>query len=66
MTTGLRIRAGAGTNNATVGFLPAGSTVVIYEMTSVNGVYWGRIANGWVCMSYVQMTTGTTGSVTWH
>ena len=69
VTTGLRIRAGAGTNNATVGFLPAGSTVVIYEMTSVNGVYWGRIANGWVCMSYVQMTTGTTGttgSVTWH
>ena len=64
VTTNLRIRAGAGTNNATVGYLTAGTTIVVYELTTVNGVYWGRIANGWVCMSYVQMTN--TSGVTWQ
>ena len=65
VTTNMNIRAGAGTNNAIVGRLTAGSTVTIYELTTVNGVYWGRIASGWVCMSYIQMTTNS-GTVTWQ
>lgn len=64
VTTNMNVRAAAGTNNAIVGRLTAGTTVVVYELTSVNGVSWGRIANGWVCMSYIQLTT--TGGVTWH
>lgn len=64
VTTNMNIRAGAGTNNAIVGRLTAGTTVVIYELTTVNGVYWGRISNGWVCMSYIQMTTSS--GATWQ
>lgn len=64
VTTNMNIRAGAGTNNAIVGRLTAGTTVVIYELTTVNGVYWGRISNGWVCMSYIQMTTNS--GATWQ
>ena len=64
VTTNMNVRAAAGTNNAIVGRLTAGTTVVVYELTSVNGVSWGRIANGWVCMNYIQLTT--TGGVTWH
>ena len=65
VTTTMNVRAGAGTNNAIVGRLTAGTTVTIYELTTVNGVYWGRIASGWVCMSYIQMTTNS-GTVTWQ
>lgn len=64
VTTNMNVRAAAGTNNAIVGRLTAGTTVVVYELTNVNGVSWGRIANGWVCMNYIQLTT--TGGVTWH
>ena len=64
VTTNMNIRAGAGTNNAIVGRLTAGTTVVIYELTTVNGVYWGRISNGWVCMSYIQMSTNS--GATWQ
>ena len=64
VTTNMNVRAAAGTNNAIVGRLTAGTTVVVYELTSVNGVSWGRIANGWVCMNYIQLTP--TGCVTWH
>lgn len=64
VTTNMNVRAAAGTNNAIVGRLTAGTTVVVYELTNVNGVSWGRIANGWVCMNYIQLTT--TGGVTWQ
>lgn len=64
VTTNMNVRAAAGTNNAIVGRLTAGTTVVVYELTCVNGVSWGRIANGWVCMNYIQLTTA--GGVTWH
>lgn len=61
--TNLHVRAAAGTNNAIVGNLAPGTVITIYELTSVNGVSWGRISSGWVCMSYVQLTSGTgTGS----
>lgn len=62
-TTQLNIRAAAGTGNAIVGRLNPGTTVTIYELTTVNGVSWGRIASGWVCMSYIQLTSS--GAI-WH
>ena len=65
--TQLNIRAAAGTGSAIVGRLASGSTVVIYELTSVNGVSWGRIANGWVCMQYIQLTgSGSNSGVIWQ
>ena len=53
-TTGLRIRSGAGTSTAQVGTLNTGARIRISEEQTVNGVLWGRLADGrgWVCMSY--------------
>ena len=66
----LRIRMGAGTNTAQVGLLSNGTAVTIYETTVVDGVKWGRIDQGWICMSYVKLgdapaeePTGTLGTV---
>lgn len=65
--TQLNIRAAAGTGSAIVGRLAPGTTVVIYELANVNGVSWGRIANGWVCMQYIQLTgTGSNSGVIWQ
>lgn len=52
--TSLRIRKGAGTLYAQVGSLREGTQVQILETTTVNGVKWGRISQGWVCMSYIR------------
>ena len=53
--TSLRIRAGAGTGYATVGALYSDDQVELFEIVSVNGMSWGRIDKGWICMSYVQL-----------
>lgn len=50
---GLNIREGAGTDYAVVGNLSSGSRVEIYEIVTVDGTQWGRIASGWICMDYV-------------
>ena len=63
-STALNVRAAAGTNNAIVAKLTPGTQITIYELTSVNGVSWGRTTNGWVCMSYVQLTSS--GNVVWQ
>ena len=65
--TQLNIRAAAGTGSTIVGRLANGATVTVYELTSVNGVSWGRIANGWVCMQYIQLTgSGSNSGVIWQ
>ena len=61
-STQLNVRAAAGTNNAIVGRLAPGTTVTVYELTNVTGVSWGRIATGWVCMQYIQLTSTGSGS----
>ena len=61
-STQLNVRAAAGTNNAIVGRLTPGTSVTVYELTNVNGVSWGRIATGWVCMQYIQLTSTGSGS----
>ena len=53
--TSLRIRSGAGTGYDTVGSLYTGDKVEIYEIVTVNGLRWGRISRGWICLSYVQL-----------
>lgn len=55
-TNALRIRSGAGTHTSQVGILSKDTMVTITETTMVDGVKWGRIASGWICMTYV--TTG--------
>ena len=56
----LRIRAAAGTNNACVGTLARGTKVEIYDYTVVRGAVWGKIAQGWIHMSYVKMDEAAT------
>ena len=49
----LRIRKGAGTGYAVVGYLTKNAKVEILETKKVNGTTWGRIAKGWISMDYV-------------
>lgn len=47
----LKIRTGAGTEYEKVGLLSQGTKVEVLEMISVGGVIWGRIEEGWICLS---------------
>jgi len=53
--TGVNVRTGAGTGNAQVGKILAGTTVEILEVKQVGAAKWGRVAQGWICMDYVTM-----------
>ncbi|MBR1972193.1 MAG: SH3 domain-containing protein [Oscillospiraceae bacterium] len=48
----LNIRAEAGTDSKIVGALAKNDTVEVYEIKTFNGHQWGRISNGWICLSY--------------
>lgn len=50
----LCVRSGAGTGNKIVGYLYNGSKVEILETKTADGMTWGRIASGWISMSYVK------------
>ena len=50
----LRIREGAGKNYEIVGSLKKGDVVSITEQKTVDGVTWGKIAQGWISMQYVK------------
>ena len=54
-SNGLYIRSGAGTDYDTVGSLKKGDRVTIQETQTVDGVKWGRISQGWICLTYVKM-----------
>ena len=56
--TSLRIRKDAGTGYAEVGQLVQGDRVEIQETTAVGDTTWGRIEQGWVCLTgYVELET---------
>ena len=50
----LRVRSNPGTSNTIVGYLYYGAKVQILETTTVAGVQWGRISNGWISMDYAK------------
>lgn len=54
---GLAVRHGAGTSYALSRYLPNGSRVTISQTAAVNGVNWGFIGDGWICLSYVVLDT---------
>lgn len=55
LTSGrLNVRSGAGTSYKIVSSLTNGAKVTILETTTVDGVSWGRISIGWICMDYVK------------
>ena len=51
----LRIRAGAGTSYEILGFLMAGDRVEVLEQKTAGGMTWGRIAEGWISLDYVEL-----------
>ena len=55
MGNGVNIRSGPGTNYNTVGSLNKGDKVTITNTQSSGGYVWGKIAQGWVCLDYVDI-----------
>ena len=54
-STGVNIRAAAGTTNALVGVAGVGTRVNVTDIKTVGGFKWGKIETGWVCMDYIQL-----------
>lgn len=50
----LRVRKTAGASGQIVSYLYYGAKVTIVETATVDGAAWGRTANGWISMQYVQ------------
>lgn len=50
----LRIRKAIGTENRIAALLYYGDTVIVFETRNVDGVDWGRVEKGWICMDYVE------------
>ena len=51
----LRIRSGPGSSYKIVGHLYPGATVKITERKTVGDTVWGKVSNGWVSMSYINV-----------
>lgn len=49
----LKIRTGVGDFHDQIGTIKEGDIIEILERTEVNGIPWGRIAQGWICLSKV-------------
>lgn len=49
----LNVREGPSSVFAVVGYLNNGDRVTISQETVINGVRWGKIKDGWICMDYV-------------
>ncbi len=48
----LNVRSGPSTGYQVVGYLNNGDAVEIYEIKKVGATEWGRIAKGWISLSY--------------
>ena len=52
----MNVRSGAGTGYSAVGKLYPDERVEILELVEVDGKLWGRIAEGWVCVTgYIEL-----------
>ncbi len=47
----LNIRSGPGTSYTQISQYTAGTTVIVYEKTLVDDVYWGRTSVGWISLN---------------
>ena len=50
----LRVRKGTGTDYKIAALLYYGDQITVFETVDVNGVLWGKVRNGWICMDYVK------------
>ena len=51
----LAVRGEPGPHSKFIDFLHSGARFSIFQTKMYNGVQWGRMEKGWVCMSYVQL-----------
>jgi len=49
----VNVRSAPGTNNALIGTIDVGTRVEVFEQQLYSNQYWGRVAQGWICMDYV-------------
>lgn len=60
----LNVREAAGVSKKQVGSIANGTTINIYEVTTVSGHKWGRTDGGWVCLDYVTLSAVSGGTTT--
>ena len=58
-TSYVNVRKGPGTNYTILARAVAGSQVEIYQTKWVGASQWGRMTNGWICMDYVSLSSGS-------
>ncbi len=58
----LRIRKGAGTSYAVVGYYNPGTKVTVTQQKTVGATTWGKTSKGWISMDYVTVTATSGGS----
>ncbi len=51
-TAVLNVRSGPGTSYGLVTSLTEGQVVSVSEVQDVDGVFWGKISQGWICLTY--------------
>ena len=62
-TSYVNVRKGPGTNYTILARATAGTKAKIYQTKWVGASQWGRMSNGWICMDYVTLNSGSnTGS----
>ncbi len=54
----LWVRTDANGTAKTYGKLQGGDRVLILEQKTVDGVQWGRVSGGWICLKYASLETG--------
>lgn len=55
----LRVRRGAGTSYAIVGYLSNGTKITVLEQKTVGNTTWGKISEGWISLDYVTLDTAS-------
>lgn len=59
-SSSLNVRNNPKTTSTKVGSIKNGTQVEILETTMTSGHKWGRVDQGWICMDYVTVATGST------
>lgn len=55
---GVNVRSGPGTGYSTVTQKNKGDQIEVSRWTHSGNLMWGRIAEGWICLQYVQLNPG--------
>lgn len=53
--SGLNVRQNPSTSSERVRRIHNGTRVLISEQVTIDGMLWGRISDGWICMNYVKL-----------